>query len=92
MNKVGVLWILSAVHGETDLCEKVTTGLATLTRREQLVIRMRSGIDSGLPCTLDEVGKEFTVTRERIRQIERRGLEKLRCLWLAPMEGGRDER
>ena len=52
--------------------------LATLTPREERVIRMRFGITSGLECTLEEVGQQFSVTRERIRQIETQALRKLR--------------
>lgn len=52
--------------------------IETLTPREQKVIRMRYGLDDNHPRTLEEVGKEFNVTRERIRQIEAKALRKLR--------------
>ncbi len=52
--------------------------LDTLTPREAKVLRLRFGLDDGNPRTLEEVGKEFTVTRERIRQIEAKALRKLR--------------
>ena len=52
--------------------------LDTLTPREEKVLRLRYGIDDGKPRTLEEVGKEFNVTRERIRQIEAKALRKLR--------------
>ncbi len=52
--------------------------LSTLTPREQKVIRLRYGLDDSHPRTLEEVGKEFNVTRERIRQIEAKALRKLR--------------
>ena len=52
--------------------------LSTLTPREERVLRLRFGIDDGRTRTLEEVGKEFNVTRERIRQIEARALRKLR--------------
>ena len=52
--------------------------LDTLTPREEMVLRLRYGIDDGHPRTLEEVGKEFGVTRERIRQIEAKALRKLR--------------
>lgn len=49
-----------------------------MTEREQKVIRLRYGLGDGRPRTLEEVGKEFHVTRERIRQIEAKALRKLR--------------
>jgi len=52
--------------------------ICTLNAREQAVIRMRFGLDDGSPKTLEEIGKKFSVTRERIRQIEARALHKLR--------------
>ncbi|MEV6971547.1 sigma-70 domain-containing protein, partial [Hamadaea sp. NPDC051192] len=52
--------------------------LATLSQREQAVIRLRFGLDDGRQRTLDEVGKEFGLSRERIRQIEKTTLSKLR--------------
>lgn len=52
--------------------------IETLTPREQKVIRLRYGLDDGSPKTLEQVGKEFNVTRERIRQIEAKALRKLR--------------
>ena len=52
--------------------------LSTLNPREEKVIRLRYGLDDGRPRTLEEVGKEFNVTRERIRQIEAKALRKLR--------------
>lgn len=52
--------------------------ICTLNSREQAVIRMRFGLDDGRPKTLEEIGKRFSVTRERIRQIEARALHKLR--------------
>ena len=52
--------------------------LETLTPREASVLRLRFGLEDGRPRTLEEVGKEFNVTRERIRQIEAKALRKLR--------------
>ena len=52
--------------------------ICTLNSREQAVIRMRFGLDDGKGKTLEEIGRRFSVTRERIRQIEARALHKLR--------------
>lgn len=62
----------------SDLKEKVRSVLKTLTPREEKVIKMRFGIDVASEHTLEEVGKDFSVTRERIRQIEVKALKKLR--------------
>lgn len=61
-----------------DLKESVNHVLSTLTMREQTVIKMRFGFDDYNKMTLEEVGKEFKVTRDRIRQIEAKALRKLR--------------
>ena len=63
---------------QTLLREHIIEVLSTLTPREQRVLRLRFGLDDGRPRTLEEVGKEFNVTRERIRQIEAKALRKLR--------------
>lgn len=60
------------------LQEQLREALSTLTEREQTVLRMRFGLDDGKPRTLEEVGRDFHVTRERIRQIEAKALRKLR--------------
>jgi RNA polymerase primary sigma factor len=60
------------------LKEQVKDALNGLTQREQEVLRLRFGLDDGRSRTLEEVGKEFKVTRERIRQIEAKALRKLR--------------
>ena len=60
------------------LKEQLSEVLNTLTEREQKVLRLRFGLDDGRARTLEEVGKEFSVTRERIRQIEAKALRKLR--------------
>jgi len=60
------------------LKEQVKDALCSLTQREQEVLRLRFGLDDGRSRTLEEVGKEFRVTRERIRQIEAKALRKLR--------------
>ena len=61
----------------TLLREQLMEALETLTDREQKVLRLRFGLDDGRPRTLEEVGREFQVTRERIRQIEAKALRKL---------------
>ncbi|MBQ1715792.1 MAG: sigma-70 family RNA polymerase sigma factor, partial [Firmicutes bacterium] len=60
------------------LKEQLNEVLDTLTDREQKVLKRRFGLDDGRARTLEEVGKEFDVTRERIRQIEAKALRKLR--------------
>lgn len=60
------------------LREQLMSVLESLTPREQKVIRLRYGLDDSHPRTLEEVGREFSVTRERIRQIEAKALRKLR--------------
>ena len=63
---------------QTLLKEQLADVLKTLTPREEKVLRLRFGLEDGRPRTLEEVGKEFKVTRERIRQIEAKALRKLR--------------
>ena len=63
---------------QTLLKEQLAEVLQTLTPREEKVLRLRFGLEDGRPRTLEEVGKEFNVTRERIRQIEAKALRKLR--------------
>jgi RNA polymerase primary sigma factor len=60
------------------LKDDISRLICTLNSREQAVIRMRFGLDDGKPKTLEEIGRRFSVTRERIRQIEARALHKLR--------------
>ncbi|MBP5204751.1 RNA polymerase sigma factor RpoD [Candidatus Saccharibacteria bacterium] len=60
------------------LKEQLATIISTLSEREQKIIKLRFGIGGGRPHTLEEVGAEFSVTRERIRQIEAKALSKLR--------------
>ena len=60
------------------LKEQLAEVMSTLTPREAKVLRLRFGLDDGKARTLEEVGKEFDVTRERIRQIEAKALRKLR--------------
>jgi RNA polymerase primary sigma factor len=60
------------------LKDDISRLICTLNRREQAVIRMRFGLDDGKPKTLEDIGNRFSVTRERIRQIEARALHKLR--------------
>ena len=68
----------SDVAAQTMLREQLIAALHKLTPREEKVIRLRYGLDDGKGRTLEEVGKEFNVTRERIRQIEAKALRKLR--------------
>jgi RNA polymerase primary sigma factor/RNA polymerase nonessential primary-like sigma factor len=79
---------IAADAGHRELAESVADGqlrteveivLATLSRREQEVIRLRFGLDDGRSRTLEEVGVEFGLSRERIRQIEKTTLLKLRA-------------
>jgi RNA polymerase primary sigma factor len=63
---------------EAGLKETTTNVLTALTDREAKVLRMRFGIDMNTDHTLEEVGRQFSVTRERIRQIEAKALRKLR--------------
>ena len=60
------------------LKEQVQGVLSALSEREQKIIKMRFGLENGKSHTLEEVGQEFAVTRERIRQIEAKALRKLR--------------
>merc|ERR1712151_1393108 len=60
------------------LKDDISRLICTLNAREQVVIRMRFGLDDGKAKTLEEIGRRFSVTRERIRQIEARALHKLR--------------
>ena len=60
------------------LKDQLNEVLATLTDREQEVLRLRFGLDDGRQRTLEEVGEQFNVTRERIRQLEAKALRKLR--------------
>ncbi|MBA2383729.1 MAG: sigma-70 family RNA polymerase sigma factor [Actinobacteria bacterium] len=68
---------------ETLRNEALRSILQSLSQRERRVLELRYGLDGRQPCTLDEVGRTFKVTRERIRQIENQGLKKLRALALA---------
>lgn len=68
----------SDVASQTLLKEELNEVLKTLSDREARVLRLRFGLDDGRTRTLEEVGKEFQVTRERIRQIEAKALRKLR--------------
>jgi RNA polymerase primary sigma factor len=64
--------------GRSLLRDEMAAVLDTLTPRERRVLQLRFGLEDGRSRTLEEVGKEFTVTRERIRQIEAKALRKLR--------------
>lgn len=68
-------FIILTAMGQEEVMEEA---MASLTERERNVIKLRFGLDDGKTRTLEEVGKEFNVTRERIRQIEAKALRKLR--------------
>ena len=68
----------SEIVAQSMLKDQLLAVLSTLTPREEKVLRLRFGIDDGRQRTLEEVGREFNVTRERIRQIEAKALRKLR--------------
>jgi RNA polymerase primary sigma factor len=61
-----------------DLSTQVARALTTLTPKEQDIIRLRFGIGDDVPRTLEEIGKRYELTRERIRQIEMKALRRLR--------------
>ena len=61
--------------------EDVDRVLGVLTDREQAILRARYGLDDGRPLTLKETGAQFSLTRERIRQIEKQALQQLRDTW-----------
>jgi RNA polymerase primary sigma factor len=63
---------------DTDLCVQVRKALATLPPREEKVLRLRFGVEESRDYTLEELGEKFSVSRERVRQIEARALRKLR--------------
>jgi len=75
-DKNAILPVDSAIH--SNLRETTTRVLASLTPREERVLRMRFGIGMNTDHTLEEVGQQFNVTRERIRQIEAKALRKLK--------------
>jgi RNA polymerase sigma factor (sigma-70 family) len=66
------------IAANTMMKDDISSLICTLNSREQAVIRMRFGLDDGKTKTLEEIGRRFSVTRERIRQIEARALHKLR--------------
>ena len=68
---------IEEIVSEKMLKEELEQALSTLTSREQKVVRLRYGLDDARERTLEEVGREFNVTRERIRQIEAKALRKL---------------
>jgi RNA polymerase primary sigma factor len=63
---------------DSDLCLQVRKALATLPPREEKVLRLRFGVEESRDYTLEELGEKFSVSRERVRQIEARALRKLR--------------
>jgi RNA polymerase primary sigma factor len=75
-DKAAVIPLDAAIHA--NLREATTRVLSSLTPREERVLRMRFGIGMNTDHTLEEVGQQFNVTRERIRQIEAKALRKLK--------------
>ena len=74
-------WVLAQLPaGPTNTFDTLKQILCSLSPREQRILEMRYGLDGQQPRTLDEVGRAFNVTRERIRQIENQCLKKLRAL------------
>ena len=71
----------SQIASQTLLKERIREILVDLTTREQKILQMRFGLEDGITHTLEEVGKEFAVTRERIRQIEAKALSRIRQHW-----------
>ncbi len=63
---------------QSSLRDKVSEALSSLTAREERIVRMRFGLGTTSDHTLEEVGQQFSVTRERIRQIEAKALRKLK--------------
>ena len=77
---------------QANLKETVTRVLASLTPREERVLRMRFGIGMNTDHTLEEVGKQFDVTRERIRQIEAKAMKTMKARWMKTIRcGARNE-
>src|SRR3972149_5732276 len=70
-------FIADSVVAKTNLSVRIKEALSTLNPREEQIVRMSFGIGHETEHTLDQVGKQFNLTRERIRQIERRALEKI---------------
>ena len=89
---IAILSTLDTKGRETGyLREQIDTVLSTLTPREEKVIRMRYGIGEPTHYSLEEIGSRFSLTRERIRQIEIKALRKLRHAKPAcPLRGHRD--
>ena len=73
-----LLFNLDEVIAKNQLKDKITKVLSTLTPREERVIRMRFAIGLNTDYTLEEIGQQFSVTRDRIRQIEAKALRKLK--------------
>jgi RNA polymerase primary sigma factor len=74
---------------DSDLGNEVERALAPLSDREREVLRMRYGLGTEREYTLEEIGRQLSVTRERVRQIESRALQKLRAVKQREMEGAR---
>lgn len=79
---------IAAATKEDRISERVAAVLASLSPREAKVLRMRFGIDMPTGLTLEEIGQQFDLTRERIRQIEAKALRKLRHRKRTPLWNG----
>jgi RNA polymerase primary sigma factor len=71
------LSVPDSMGAKAAISQRIREALSLLTPREEEIIKMRFGIDQETPHTLDEIGRKFSVTRERIRQIEQGALKKL---------------
>jgi len=78
MNNEEIYLDFSCDSPEKDIKTQLSELFATMTPREEKILRMRFGLDDGEPLTLDEVAKQFKITVERVRQIERKAFGSVR--------------